>query len=139
MKPLFFNALTGTALFCSALTIANVAQADDMARYQLQPTPNGVVRLDTHTGELAYCHEAAGALDCASALPDADVIKRIDALEDRIASLERQGSKDGLPSDEELEKGFSIMEKFMRRFKGLADELNNQERNRSDDTLPQKT
>ncbi|MCO6187180.1 hypothetical protein [Rhizobium sp. L1K21] len=139
MKPLFFGTAFAAPLLGAVLFFTSSSQAQEMARYQLQPTPEGLVRLDTHTGELAYCREVAGALECTQAQSDAALLKRIEALEKRIAVLERQSPADDLPSDAELEKGFSIMEKFMRRFKGLAEEFNEQEKQPNHDTLPQKT
>lgn len=134
MKPLFFSA------FCwLVLTGLSPAHAADDGRYQLQPTPNGIVRLDTHTGELAYCHEGDGTLICNPAIPDDVLARRLEALEQRVTALEETRSADQLPSDEELEKGFSIMEKFMRRFKGLVEEFGGQNEDHPSEPLPQKT
>ncbi len=134
MKPAIFPIL------CSAVLISAIpAPAAELGRYQLQPTPGGVVRLDTETGELAYCRESDGALSCNSIMPDEAVRKRLQALEDRIAVLEGKPPAKGLPSDDELERSFSIMEKFFRRFKGLADELGKDKREIPEEALPQKT
>ncbi len=118
MKPTFIPILCAALIATSAAT-----QAAENGRYQLQQTPNGVVRLDTQTGELSYCHEADGTLSCASNEGEDVLRQKIETLEARIAALEARLSDKDLPSDEELERGFSIMENFMKRFKDFADEL----------------
>ena len=56
----------------------------------------------------------------------------VKALEDRIVALEQRldsspmpllREPNGLPSQEEFERGLGYMEEFMRRFMGLAKEL----------------
>ncbi len=114
-------------------------------RYQLQPVEGGVVRLDTATGELTLCKADAGKLACAanaetpaataSQASDMDALKaRVEALERRLASPAK-GSD--LPTDAEVDRSLSIMEKFMRRFMGLARELDQE--NHGSNALPQKT
>ena len=135
---MFRRILLVTALFC----LPFAATADDQApgRYQLQPVEGGVVRVDTATGEMTLCKAAGGALDCAPAAPTgaapglAALQARVDALERQVAAQNKAGN---LPSDEEVDRGLSIMEKFMRRFMGLAHEMDRE--NQHSDALPQKT
>jgi hypothetical protein len=134
-------------LLAGALTLAPflVLADEPMAgRYQLQPVDGGVVRLDTATGEMALCKAGAGALDCATLKPGtaasdiAALQARIDALERRVAAMKTDG---GLPSDAEVDRSLSIMEKFMRKFMGLARELTPEpdRQNAAPGALPQKT
>lgn len=116
--------------------------ADEPAagRYQLQPVEGGVVRLDTTTGEMTLCRPQGSSLACAGADAVGDK-SEIAALKARIAALEARLAAappaQSLPSDEEVDRGLSIMEKFMRRFMGLAEEMDR--RNPSSQALPQKT
>lgn len=109
-------------------------------RYQLKEMDGGVVRLDTATGDLAFCKDKDGTPDCA-ALKDVSSKEEIDALKARITRLESQMAdlKPGpakLPSDEEVDRSLSIMQKFMRSFFGMVEEFDR--KNNESNTLPQK-
>lgn len=109
-------------------------------RYQLKEMDGGVVRLDTATGDLAFCKDKDGMPDCA-ALKDVSSKEEIDALKARITRLESQMAdlKPGpakLPSDEEVDRSLSIMQKFMRSFFGMVEEFDR--KNNESNTLPQK-
>jgi len=140
--------MTSRFLAAGLLTLTPfLALADDApaGRYQLQPVEGGVVRLDTATGEMALCKADAGKLACTpsastatATTPGADDLA---ALKARVDALERQmasGSKGSdLPTDAEVDRSLSIMEKFMRRFMGIAKDLDQQ--NQGSNALPQKT
>ena len=96
-------------------------------RYVLEKTDEGLVRLDTLTGEMTVCEQNSGQVVCKLPADErravnkhiADLEARIEALEDRLAALERGGMAQGenaLPSDEELDEAFNMMEKFIYRF-----------------------
>lgn len=109
--------------------LAAAAQDAPSGRYQLQHSEAGFVRLDTATGEMTYCNEAGGDLTCRpSANERAAYQEEIDDLSRRVLALEQAQksgatSQEGLPSDEELDRTLSFMEKFFRRFKALTDEF----------------
>lgn len=140
--------MTSRFLLAALLTLTPfLALADDApaGRYQLQPVEGGVVRLDTATGEMTLCKAEAGKLACAPsastttatapAAADLATLKaRVDALERQLASGNK-GSE--LPTDAEVDRSLSIMEKFMRRFMGIAKDLDQQ--NQGSNALPQKT
>jgi hypothetical protein len=136
--------MTSRFLLAAALTLTLtpfLAQASDAqpGRYQLQPVAGGVVRLDTATGELTLCKADAGKLACDPAASE-DAAGDLAALKARVDALERQlagAGNSGMPSDAEVDRGLSIMEKFMRRFMGLAREM--EQKNHDGDALPQKT
>lgn len=134
-------------LVAGALTLAPfwvLADEPVAGRYQLQPVEGGVVRLDTATGQMTMCRAGAGALDCTEAasgggaMAVAALKARVDALERQVAAL-RKGSS--LPSDAEVDRSLSIMEKFMRSFMGMARELapGPDHQNQPSGALPQKT
>lgn len=117
--------LTGLAL----LLIAGQAAADP-GRYQFERTEQGFVRLDTQTGAVALC--AGEKLDCretgspgsASGVEIGRLEERLAALERRVEAMERSGSAEALPSDEEFDRTLGLMERFMRRFFGIIQEFN---------------
>jgi hypothetical protein len=116
-------------LFTVALVIpaASYAQAPQQNRFQLERTESGVVRLDTQTGAMTLCREENGTLTCRMQ-PDerAAYEEELDRLEKRVTSLEERLSQtppNALPTDEEVDKSLSIMEKFMRRFMAIVGEF----------------
>ena len=116
-------------LFTVALVIpaASYAQAPQQNRFQLERTESGVVRLDTQPGAMTLCREENGTLTCRMQ-PDerAAYEEELDRLEKRVTSLEERLSQTpptALPTDEEVDKSLSIMEKFMRRFMAIVGEF----------------
>lgn len=111
--------------------------AEDVARYQMEKTADGYVRLDKMTGDMSICKEQSGQLVCRAAADDrkslADEVGRIDT---RLAAIEKKlenGSASGLssgndlPTEEEFEKTMGYMEQFFRRFMGIVRDLNESE------------
>jgi hypothetical protein len=115
------------ALGCSsAVPNGAVAESTDpdtsAGRFVLAPTANGVMRLDTQSGAMSLCTVVNGAPECRAG-PD-----ERSAMESEIARLTRENaelkarlgnSPNGLtskpPSDEDVDRALSIMEKFVRR------------------------
>ena len=140
--------MTSRFLAAGLLTLTPfLALADDMpaGRYQLQPVEGGVVRLDTATGEMTLCKADVGKLACSpsasATTTTSPAAADVAALKARIEALERQlattSKAPDLPTDAEVDRSLSIMEKFMRRFMGIAKDLDQQ--NQGSNTLPQKT
>lgn len=126
------------------MLLASVSQAQDPSseRYALEKSEGGFVRLDRQTGAMALCKEADGALTCRMAADeraayDADLArleKRVEALEAKLGSNSAlKGSE--LPSDAEIDRSLSIMERFMRTFFGLVQEFREEEKQ----ATPQRT
>ncbi|MBP1842043.1 hypothetical protein J2046_000287 [Rhizobium petrolearium] len=117
------------ALATSALLIAGPAltQQAQPNRFQLERTESGIVRLDTQTGAMTLCHDENGTLACRMQ-PDerAAYEQELDRLEKRVTALEERLSHtppNALPSDEEVDRSLSIMERFMRRFMAIVGEF----------------
>ncbi len=126
------------------LTLLSVsANAEDTARYALEKTSNGYVRMDKHSGEMSICSVNGDQLVCRVAADDRvameDEIARIEGrlakVEEKIADMKQSQltSDQRMPTDEEFEKTMGYMEKFFRRFMGVVKELNDEENG------PQKT
>lgn len=96
-------------------------------RFQLERTDEGIVRLDTETGAITVCRQENNELTCRMA-PDerAAYEKELGLLEKRVTALEERLSQtppDRLPSDAEVDRSLSIMERFMRTFMGIIREF----------------
>lgn len=111
----------------AAIAASPVLAQEDVERYQLERTADGYVRLDTTTGRMSICQETGGQLVCRAAVEEHEAYERdvgtlherLDALEERVASLEGASGAE-LPSDEEFEQTLGYMERFFRRFMGIV-------------------
>ncbi|WP_235916389.1 hypothetical protein [Ciceribacter naphthalenivorans] len=123
--------------------LAARAQDADLARFTLEKTENGFVRLDRKTGALTLCREKDGTLTCRMAADERAAYeeeldrleKRVDALEHAMATGQPLLKPEPLPSDEEVERSIGIMERFMRSFFGLVEEF----KQKDEGTSPDKT
>ena len=125
-----------------ALSLSLVAATPSLAqdalanRFTMQKTENGFVRMDTQTGEMSLCTEANGEIVCKMAADERHAYEeQIAALSRRVTALEKTVSGDGLqpsmiappygvlPDDAEIERTLGVMEKMMRGFFGMVDEL----------------
>ena len=113
--------------------IACLASAEEAERYRLEKSDTGYVRMDTVTGEMSICEERSGQLVCklaaderAAFQTDIDRLQaKLDDVEGRVAKLEARPSipETLLPTDEQVDKGIDIMEKFFRSFMGIVKDL----------------
>lgn len=128
--------LSGTASVVALSLLAGApAVGQETSRYTLERTERGFVRMDQDTGQISLCEEIGKSLVCRMAADDRDAYAAdIEALEARIAALEAllgepnapaltPRPSEGLPSEKDFETTLDYMERFFRRFKGLADEF----------------
>ncbi|AKI02298.1 hypothetical protein IMCC20628_03612 [Hoeflea sp. IMCC20628] len=116
------------ALIISAQAFAQEPLA---SRFTMEKTEDGFVRMDKLTGEMSICTEKSGQLVCRLAADErhafeetlSELSARVTDLEDRLDSLEPDGRGNELPDEAELDKAISAMEKMMRRFFGMVEEL----------------
>lgn len=130
MRPML-STLAAAALAAAVLAAVAPAHAEQADRYRLERTDKGFVRMDTLTGAMSLCEERSGELACKPAADERsadagklpELTRRIEALEGRLAALEGKPPAAALPSEEEFEKTMSLMERFLRRFWGVAKDL----------------
>ncbi len=111
-------------------------------RFTMHPADGGVLRLDTQTGVLSMCRQSGGSWSCAM-MPDdraavTDEIERLKAennelktaikrLEDMAGVPAEPGYKPkstaGLPTEEELDKAMSYVQRMLKKFKDKIKEL----------------
>ena len=100
-------------------------------RFTMEKTENGFVRMDTLTGEMSICTEKAGQLVCRLSADErrafedslSDLSARVAELERRLDAIAPFDSGDGIPDEAELDRALGVMEKMMRRFFGMVEEL----------------
>ncbi|WEX79100.1 hypothetical protein PYH37_002756 [Sinorhizobium numidicum] len=130
-------------------TLAAVAQEEAPGRYSMQKSETGFARLDTLTGEVSLCQEKNAELVCRMAADqraaferELDLLtKRVEALENAVKSGETAVKPD-IPTDEEIDRTMSIMERMMRKFMEIVKDLEGRGNGITDgrgETVPQKT
>lgn len=100
-------------------------------RFTLEKTENGFVRMDTLTGEMSICSEKAGQLVCRLSADErrafeetlSDLSARVTALEQRLDTVAPPSGMNDIPDEVELDRALGAMEKMMRRFFGMVEEL----------------
>lgn len=127
-------------------TASSAAAQEAETRFTLEKTADGYVRMDRRTGDLSICTERSGQLVCRLAADERtawqDEVelmgRRLEDVEKRLAALEGAPvAQNALPTEEQFEQGMTYMERFLRRFMGIAKEL---ERESADPEAPaQKT
>lgn len=121
-----------TVAFVAVAFAASGAEDSD-GRYRITQTPDGFLKLDSRTGALSVCKSGASGYQCRLVPDDRMVLQQeIDRLATENAELKerlgegREGSKKPRPGSssptpgflspkEDVERGFGIMEDFLRR------------------------
>lgn len=115
-------------------------------RFTMTPAGDGFLKLDTATGAVSQCKEANDAFVCKAVADDAAAMSaEIDRLAKENEQL-RQGRASGdalaavppaasmpdqsaplkLPSDKDIDQAMGFIEKMLKRFKTLMDDLKSQ-------------
>jgi exonuclease VII small subunit len=140
--------ISALPLIFVATLLAGSAHAEGEGRYRMEKTETGFIRLDTASGDVSLCREQDGQIVCRMAADErAAFEKELDLLAKRVDALEKggvsaqTGAKPALPSDEEIDRTMSIMEKMMQRFMGIVKNLEDGEEETAPgkDANPQKT
>jgi hypothetical protein len=122
------------------------AQEPAPGRFSMQKAETGFARLDTETGEVTLCQEKNGELVCRMAADERAAFEReLDLLTKRVEALEKAvqsgaaAAKPDLPTDEEIDRTMSIMERMMRKFMDIVKELEGRDPTEDGGPVPDKT
>ncbi len=140
-----FTAVVAAAGVLAVAAAAVPAFGDDKpGRYAMQPVEGGILRLDTETGQMALCTKSGTGLVCEPvqepaandrdadriAAENRDLKAEIKRLEDLLAENARGPSgrhpRLELPSEEDVDKALSYMERMLRKFRDKLKELENE-------------
>lgn len=112
--------------------------ADRTGRYTLQPIDGGVLRLDTETGQMVLCTKDGASVTCepvSGPRPSDTAVERLAdenrELRARIKQLEEKLADAGrapaprleLPSEEDVDKALSYMERMLKKFRDKLRDL----------------
>jgi hypothetical protein len=133
-----------------AVLAAMPAHAEETGRYRLEKSPDGYVRMDTVTGAMSICQEQSGQLVCKMAADERralqDDIERLQgsvkALNERVTRLENSVTarlESRLPSEEDFNRTMGYMERFFKRFMGMAREMEKQDQDDTGKAPPDRT
>ena len=103
------------------------APESENGRYSTSPVADGVLRLDTRTGQVSLCRQKSDSWICEATADDrAAYEKEIARLQAKVAGLEAQrpgGSDLKLPSDADVDRVMKFFETVFRRFIGMIEGL----------------
>jgi hypothetical protein len=100
-------------------------------RFNMSPVADGVMRLDTRTGQISLCRKRNDNWTCESVADDrAAYEKEIGRLQGQVGALESQLGRGPnkqtelkLPSDAEVDRVMKFFENIFRRFMGMIENL----------------
>lgn len=124
-------AILSVSALALIIPVQAFSQEPAASRYIMEKTENGFVRLDTRTGEMSICTQKTGQLVCRLAADErrafeetlSDLSARVEVLENRLDALAPAEESTGIPDEAELDRAIGAMEKMMRRFFGMVEEL----------------
>jgi hypothetical protein len=122
-------ALAGLTAIALSLPATAAPAAGDGPRFTFEKTPDGIVRMDTRTGEMSLCREQSGDIVCRgggnddqSLRGEVDALRhRVDALQKRLDDIETKlnGQALDVPDEHEFERGLHAMDRFFNHFMGM--------------------
>lgn len=138
------------AMAAALLGLMTLGAAAQEGRFQLERSGDGFLRLDRQTGEISRCADQDGKVSCQTAEDERAglmmEIERLDgairALEERIAALEAErapAASGNLPNEQEFEQSLGLMERFIRRFYGVIQDLEKQFGTGGEEPMPNQT
>ena len=124
-------------------------------RFVMTPVEGGFLRMDSHTGAVSMCQRMSGKWACEAVADDrraleseierlgaenrqlGDAIRRLEeqlgsgAPGDRDRRADRSGQRLQLPSEEDVDRAMSYIQRMMRKFKDKLRELESDKDRRS--------
>src|SRR6185295_1847747 len=116
-------------------------------RFAMTPVEGGFLRMDTQTGAVSLCQRSGPKWSCEAVSDDRGTLQReIDRLSAENRALQEQldradpagkdrradrGSKFQMPSDEDVDRALTYMQRMMRLFKEKMRELDSDKDRRS--------
>lgn len=134
-------AVFGLAGLLALATAMPAAGNDKPGRYVMQPVGGGVLRLDTETGQMALCTVSGAGVVCEPvqepaatdrqaerlAAENRELKAEIKRLEEMLAEAARAPAvrqpRLELPSEEDVDKALSYMERMVKKFRDKMKEL----------------
>ena len=136
------NRISVMALFVGLSTALPIVSAEaETGRYTMTPTEDGALKLDTETGRVSLCRRSNERWSCKDVEDNSsDMQKRIDELErenaelraklqSRTDALPQPEGKIEIPSEEEVDKAMDFVERMLKRFRGMMDDMREKEKN----------
>jgi hypothetical protein len=110
--------------------VQKAAPEGENGRYSMSPVADGVLRLDTRTGQVSLCRQKSDSWICEATADDrAAYEKEIGRLQSKVVGLEAElGRRPGggdlkLPSDADVDRVMKFFETVFRRFIGMIEGL----------------
>jgi hypothetical protein len=122
-------ACVGASVARAETPVPKTAPESENGRYSMSPVADGVLRLDTRTGQVSLCRQKIDSWVCEATADDRAAYEtEIARLQGKVASLEaeiggRPGGELKLPSDAEVDRVMKFFENVFRRFIGMIDGL----------------
>lgn len=144
LHPKVANLLAAPLLLVALSLAASASETranESPGRYTMTPAADGFLKLDTATGAVSVCREVEGAFVCKAVADDAAAmsaeIDRLAKENERLRSGEMSGDPLAavppdqsaplkLPSDKDIDQAMGFIEKMLKRFKTLMDDLKSQ-------------
>lgn len=130
---ILFALVTGLASPALAQTAdtAKILADNENGRFSMSPVADGVMRLDSRTGQISLCRKRNESWTCEAVADDrAAYEKEIGRLQDKVTKLEAElgrgpGAKETLklPNDADVDRMMKFFENILRRFKSMIDNL----------------
>jgi hypothetical protein len=116
---------TCLALILTLACTSALAQAPD-ARRRMYPTQDGFLEIDARTGAITECKRAQDGYRCARVTEGDALLKEEPGPQAQAPATPAQppaaAPRPTVPSDQEIDRGLDVMERFLRRFMDIVRE-----------------
>lgn len=119
--------------FAQVLDTSKLTPDTENGRFTMSQVADGVMRLDTRTGQVSLCRKKNESWACEAVADDRTAYeKEIGRLQNKVTSLEAElgrGKKDDLklPDDADVDRAMKFFENILRRFKTMIDNLQSED------------